>query len=365
MNVSKYIKYKKKYLDLKTQMGGNNGSNAIVCNYLNIDKFGILLISFDYGMIYDVTNDISYIIYGKTENDYNLYSIMDNKIYILRLETVQSNPVIRQKWFIVEKNMLIDNLYQELYCQNTSCKKIVIFIRHGSTIANNTNIWSSTDTPLDDYIDPETKEPNPLKNGILQSKNLGLKLLEFNNFLKLNDSIEYLLPYKNGIDVAIISPLIRTFQTAVNSLEIVNRNNGNSIPIIPIKGTFLCTEQTNSISDTGKPYEENINKELFNKTEYDNWYNILWKDFEPKKDKLLMDYRCQLFEKYLKSRKEKVILVYSHRSFISQYFKTIVNIPHSNKFYHVNPSKTPNWGDKTDKDLMVLENTGIVMILHD
>jgi broad specificity phosphatase PhoE len=255
-----------------------------------------LIYSLFHGFLYNSINNMSYLIYNYNNNNISLISFNQDK---LTYSYINNNIYYYDKYCIQVNNLDKNNNF------NIYNKKIIIFIRHGESIANieqrnNISIYN------------QTRNPKLSSLGIEQSKNLTNKLNNINYFLKNN--------FNNFIELAIISPLLRTYLTSFYALN-------NTIPLI---GSFLCTEKVNTNSDIGDlNYEDNLNKNLFDKNDYNFWSNKLWRNWNGKHLRSLkydLEERVILFNDYIKSRNEKVIVVFTHFEFMKEFFNKIVKI---------------------------------------
>lgn len=345
--MDKYHKYKNKYLQIKNQIGGNM-DNVLVEAIKNDDKESCkILISFEHSYIYNYrrSENKAYLIYRKEgNNNFLLLDIHTNPIQIKCLFYREG------KWFITNRDNseIYYNIlnYQEIPRVNFNNlnKKIVIFIRHGESEAN---------------ISGNHNLPNPTlsKKGELQSMTLSDKLVRFNQYIKTSMASGFFYNYNKGIELAIISPLKRTLLTALPTLT--------RLTDIPVQANFLCTEATsnhrsNKGFSTSDEFLSNCNTILPGRvttkdTEYNNWYNIIWKNFDDNNDSNLINYRCKLFNDFLKSRTEKVIIIFSHFNFIKKYFEEVLGISKTNQTYKMNEYDNIN----------CLENTNFIPIFHD
>jgi broad specificity phosphatase PhoE len=215
------------------------------------------------------------------------------------------------------KNITLSN--NNLVNQNISCdnKKLVIFIRHARSISNDTKNFLIRNTDL-------------CQQGYEQAKILADKLYNFNNYLKTQTQ------YSKGIELAIISPLKRTLLTAVPTLE--------KLPDINVETSFLCTENAVSPSSVGfstveefKEFNNSvINRNIkVNETEYAEWSKLIWNNYIS--DIILIHKRKKLFDEFIRSRNEKVIIVFSHGNFLKLYFDHILD---DNKSYDLSLDNT-------------------------
>ena len=232
-----------------------------------------LLISLKYGFIFNYNNNCAYLLYNSVVLDINTITV---------------------------KNVTLPN--NNISYNN---KKLIIFIRHARSISNDTRNHLIRNTDL-------------CQQGYDQAEILSDKLVNLNNFLKSQT------PYTKGIELAIISPLKRTLLTAVPTLK--------KIPEINVETSFLCTETAVSPSSVGftmveefKEYNHSIiNRNIkVNDDEYNKWSKLIWNNYVS--DIISVHERKKLFNKFLRSRNEKVILVFSHGDFLKLYFDYILD----------------------------------------
>jgi broad specificity phosphatase PhoE len=265
----------------------NNLNNIVVDGFIdNIPN--PFIISFNYGFV--ITKNQTFLFF-KTFDQYN-YLILSIDTMTLKNLTFENNIWIIKNNYNINENLCYYN------------KKIIIFIRHGESITNKTEDYS--------IFNPELSE-----QGYHQSNILSSKLINFNNFLQS----QYL--YFKGIELAIISPLKRTLLTSIPTITM--------LPNIKVNSSFLCTELAGSPPEQGfltidqfQKYNKsviniNINIDV---NEYNKWSQLIW-DSGRSDDTLIYD-RVRLFDDYLKSREEKVIIVFSHFQFIQSYFNYIL-----------------------------------------
>lgn len=237
-----------------------------------------LLISLKYGFIFNYNINNAYLLYNSVALDINSITV---------------------------KNLTLPN--NNLFNNNISYnnKKLIIFIRHARSISNNTRNYLIRNTDL-------------CQQGYDQADILADKLVNLNNFLKSQT------PYTKGIELAIISPLKRTLLTAVPTLK--------KIPDINIETCFTCTETAFSPSSVGfstvdefKEFNTStINRNIkVNEDEYNKWSKLIWNNYVS--DIILVHERKKLFDNFLRSRNEKVIIVFSHGDFLKLYFDYILD----------------------------------------
>lgn len=313
----KYIKYKLKYLDLKNKVGGAIGTE-ITATDLKEKKSVKFLITFTYGFIWNFDKKKGYLIYNTYDNKtFKLLDIgTDDPSRIRKLLKFENN-----KWKIT---LLQENnypLYELNYngpslngSYDVNNRKIVIFVRHGQSTVNLNKRYN-------DEYDADLSE-----EGKKQAKKLGDKLINFNNLLinSKNDNKSFFYNYSSGIELAVVSPLKRTLKTALPTL--------NAIGTIKVEESFLCTERVKALSDTGNYgnfnefdsyYKEKFRKIKINEAEYNNYIH-LWKNFKNnriKENDIEIKNRTIAFKNYIDSRREKVIVVFTHRHFIMNYLK--------------------------------------------
>jgi len=339
-NKHKYLKYQQKYLN-NIQFGGS--LPIFVCSAQKYDTANQIIetirfaVSFEHGCLYNIYNSQEcYLMYKK---------LAPNKIGLLHIDefgkTVNKFLVLEDKsWYLMNNahkeykfDELMYNEIENIHEYDIKDKKIIIFIRHGETITNK--------CPL---LLPLVHNSELTDNGYDQAKYLSKKLINFNKFLtQTNDPENVFYDYKKGIEIALISPLQRTLLTAKPTL--------NLLPPIPIVSNFAITEQVTYRSDTGyrnvdhflKRCAQIIKKKIHvDKSEYAYFSNILWTQNRdpPMEDSIHVKSRCQIFDEYATKATQKVILVFSHYMFISEYFRTFCG-------FDVQP-----------------HNTGILMITH-
>ena len=265
-----------------------NDLNNIVVNGFIDNIPNPFIISFNYGFV--ITRTQTFLFY-KTFDQYN-YLILSIDTMTLKNLTFENNT-----WNIKNNYNINENIcYYD--------KKIVIFIRHGESITNKTEDYS--------IFNPELSE-----KGYQQSNILSSKLINFNNFLQSQYS------YYKGIELAIISPLKRTLLTSIPTISM--------LPNINVNSSFLCTELAGSPPEQGfdtiNQFQEynksvtNININIDDEA-YNKWSKLLWNS--NRSDYTLISDRVRLFDDYLKSREEKVIIVFSHFQFIQSFFNYIL-----------------------------------------
>ena len=259
-------------------------NNLLVEGLIDNNKSDIL-VSLKYGFIFNYNNNCSYLLSNSKINSNNLSALDINSIMIKKIKL--SNNIL------INQNRSYDN------------KKLVIFIRHARSISNDTRNYLIRNTGLCDQ-------------GYEQSKVLADKLYNFNIYLKSQT------PYSKGIELAIISPLKRTLLTAVPTLE--------QLPDINVETSFLCTETAFSPSSVGfskveefKEFNNSIiNRNIkVNEDEYNKWSKLIWNNYIA--DIMSVHERKKLFDEFIRSRKEKVIIVFSHGDFLKLYFDYILD----------------------------------------
>jgi hypothetical protein len=345
--MDKYYKYKQKYLQIKNQQGGMMDNVLVETMRVDNNENCKMLISFENSYIYNYRKDASkaYLIYRKDDN--NTFLLLDLHTNPIEIKCLHYKD---GRWYITSRHLETTyyNIlnYQEIPRLNFNNlnKKIVIFVRHGESEANKTR---------------NHQLPNPVLSdkGMRQAETLSEKLIRFDNYLKTSKPHGFFNNYNKGIELAVISPLKRTLFTALPTLT--------RLPNIPVQGNFLCTEATSNqesnkgYSTTGE-YLDFCNCTLpgrihINDDEYNSWYNMIWKNFEDNNDNKLIDYRCKLFNDYLKSRNEKVIVIFTHYNFIKKYFEEVLGLSKTNLEYKMNEYKNIN----------CLKNTDFIPIFHD
>jgi len=267
-----------------------------------------MLISLKYGFIFNYNNNCSYLLPNSNVDHNNLLAFDINSNTMKKIVSLNNNLTI--------KNISYNN------------KKLIIFIRHARSISNDTK----------NYL---IRNPDLCQKGYEQSKILASKIIDFNNYLKSKTN------YIKGIELAIISPLKRTLLTAIPTLE--------KLSDINVETSFLCTETALSPSNTGfssveefKQFNNSIiNKNIkVNEKEYNKWSELIWNSYM--NDIVLIHKRKKLFDEYLKSKNEKVIIIFSHGDFLKKYFNHILN------------------DDNRDTDYkLYLENTNFITMYHD
>ena len=345
--MNKYLKYKKKYLQIKNQQGGAMDSVLVETIRVDNNENCKMLISFENSYIYNYSRieKKPYLIYKKS-ND-NTFLLLDLHTNPIEIKCLYYND---GRWFITSQSLdiIYYNIlnYQEIPRKifNNLNKKIVIFIRHGESQANFSNNYQ--------LPNPELSE-----NGVCQAENLSEKLIRFNTYLKDSNPDSFFYNFNKGIELAVISPLKRTLLTALPTLNILTD--------IPVQENFLCTEKTyNEESNKGfstleefKDYCDTTlpNRIDINDNEYNNWNNIIWKNLLDNNDEILINYRCKLFNDYLKSKNEKVIVVFTHYNFIKTYFEEVLCISKTNLKYSMNG----------DSNINSFNNTDFIPIFHD
>ena len=112
--------------------------------------------------------------------------------------------------------------------------------------------------------------------------------------------------------------------------------------IITKKLKFLCTEIIGSFSDVG--LDKNNYKSLFPDVvvcdkDFDHGFNLLWKNYPDEasynndsnhvlnNDIILEKYRPHMIHKELLSDEHKIITVFTHSNFISNYLEYVLDIP--------------------------------------
>ena len=340
--LQKYLKYKNKYLNEKKQKGGD--MDTVIVKKQGTDNK--ILISFKYGFIYDYERKKSYLLHHEQQpNVFKLLDIYDNPISRKFLKYNADGQDPNNKWQVLNNDMSLKYDiygYQHLPPINYNIynKKIVIFIRHGESMAN---VHGS-------HMDFNLVELSA--RGKQQAVELKNKLIRFDTMLKASPENSTFYHYRKGIQAAIISPLKRTLLTGLPTFQ--------QLPNLPIKVTPLCSEYANTRSDmcfsrsqdyldwvptTGLVNHNGVNNRLsMDNANYDKWANILWKNFDDKNDGIVFDHRLRLFEEYIKKQKENVIMVVSHGQFIYHYFNKII--------------KSPNYN-------IQLDNTGFIATFHE
>ena len=271
-----------------------------------------MLISTKYGFIFNYNNNYSYLLSDNV--DFNNISVLDTTSSTIKKLVLLNNNLI------INQNFLYNN------------KKLVIFIRHARSISNDTRNFL-------------IRNPDLCQQGYEQTKVLASKILNLNNYLKSNTL------FTKGIELAIISPLKRTLLTAIPTLEI--------LPNINVESSFLCTESAFSPSklafspsnvgfltvDEFQKFNNSITSKNIkvNNDEYNKWSKLIWGNNI--NDTVLIHDRIKLFNEFIKSKNEKVIIVFSHGDFLRQYFNYILN-------------------DNIDYKLY-LENTHFISMYHD
>jgi len=302
-----------------------------------------MLISFENSYIYtySVIERRPYLIYKK--NDDNTFLLLDLCTNPIEIKCLYYNKD-KGKWFITSQNteVIYYNIinYQEIPRKifNNFNKKIVIFIRHGESQSNFTRNYHLPNPELSD-------------NGTCQAEILSEKLIRFDTYLKDSKPNSFFYNFNKGIELAVISPLKRTLLTALPTLK--------RLTAIPVQENFLCTEKTHneesnkgfSILQEYKDYCETILPNRINindENEYINWCNIIWKNLPDDNDEILIKYRCKLFNDYLKSKNEKVIVVFTHYNFIKTYFEEVLCISKTNLEYKMNADTNINSYYNTD-----------------
>ena len=154
-----------------------------------------------------------------------------------------------------------------------------------------------------------------------------------------------------------MTPLKRTLLTALPTLKILTD--------IPVQSNFFCTEATNDEESnkgfsTSREFMDYCNRTLPDRIdtdnkEYNDWYNIIWKNLLDNNDNKLIKYRCKLFNDYLKSKNEKVIIVFTHYIFIKTYFEEVLCLSKTNLEYKMD----------ADRNINSYNNTDFIPIFHD
>jgi len=345
--MDKYYKYKQKYLQIKNQKGGMMDNVLVETVRVDNKENCKMLISFENSYIYNYRRDASkaYLIYRKDNN--NTFLLLDLHINPIEIKCLYYND---GRWYITSRHRETTyyNIlnYQEIPRLNFNNlnKKIVIFIRHGESEANRSHNHDLPNPVLSD-------------NGERQAVALSEKLIRFDEYLKKSIPTSFFNNYNKGIELAVISPLKRTLLTALPTLRRLTN--------IPVQGNFLCTEATwnqesNKGFSTSREFLDDCNTTLpdrihTNDEEYNNWYNIIWKNFRDDNDNKLINYRCKLFNNFLKSRNEKVIVIFSHYCFIKTYFEEVLGLSKTNLEYKMNEYNNIN----------CLKNTDFLPIFHD
>jgi broad specificity phosphatase PhoE len=345
--MDKYYKYKKKYLQIKNQQGGMMDNVLVEAMRVENNENCKMLISFENSYIYNYRRDASkpYLIYKKDNN--NTFLLLDLHTNPIEIKCLCYN---NGRWYITSRdlatpyyNILNYQEFPRLNFNNLN-KKIVIFIRHGESEANRTH-------------NHELPHPELSDKGMRQAETLSEKLIRFDEYLKTSIPTSFFNNYNKGIELAVISPLKRTLLTALPTLT--------RLPDIPVRSNILCTEATsnqesNKGYSTTREYLEFCNSTLpdrirINDDEYNDWYNMIWKNFEDDNDNILINYRCKLFNDYLKSRNEKVIVIFTHYNFIKKYFEEVLGLSKTNLEYKMN----------ADRNINSFNNTDFIPIFHD
>lgn len=258
--------------------------NNLLVKGLIDDTKSNMLVSLKYGFVFNYNHNSSYLLLNTKINSNNL-SVFDINYNTIKNLTLTNNKI-----------------NQTISYNN---KKLVIFIRHARSISNNTKNYLIRNTGL-------------CQRGYEQSEQLAEKLFNFNDFLESQTS------YSKGIELAIISPLKRTLLTAVPTLK--------RLPKIEVETSFLCTETAFSPSSTGfstveefKEFNNSvINRKIkVNEDEYNKWSKLIWKNYIA--DIISVHERKKLFNEFIRSRNEKVIIVFSHGDFLKLYFDYILD----------------------------------------
>lgn len=185
-------------------------------------------------------------------------------------------------------------------------KKLIIFIRHCESLGNALNNYN--------IVDPELT-PKGLEQG-----------------LKLNTQMKAVCRSLKRLnlkpELAIVSPLTRTTQTALIGLKGVDLKKEGSILCTEVVENNSCKRASFNLADYSKKFPE-VN---FQKYEYEYWAKKLWRmdEIETQEE---VDYRCKLFSNFLSSKDDKVIIVVTHSIFIREYFKSILGITEINCNY--------------------------------
>jgi broad specificity phosphatase PhoE len=179
--------------------------------------------------------------------------------------------------------------------------KKIYWIRHGESFSNTSDLNHNI---IDPYL---------TKHGIEQCEILKNKIKSDNLYEK--------------IDLVVVSPLSRSLQTCSNVFD-------NLIYQV----NFICMEEVRE--HINQPCHKRKTKlELKNKYKFIDFSNLIYED-----DYLYMKYngneskseiiiRCNKFIKWLKSRKEKNIVVVSHGNFLFPMFNDVLkDIPNKSFF---------------------------------
>lgn len=310
----------------------------------------------------------------------NIYKLEREPItHISTKNKVKAN----RKWVIKDLNnqikYTIENLELKPYAHKLCSKKLVIFVRHGESEANKTHLYETHPNPLSDlgvaqceelsidllnfhnYLGLGKSKLNSLGNCIdyaiysplqraSETGEIGLsKIIDINSSVD-KESANATIKKKNKNtgeeeeeDVLYHSKNVKQIRRDETSKKMTISYSENIVKEkINKELKFLCTEIIGSYSDVGNDlgnYKELFPDVKVDDIDFNQGYNLLWKNYLDidsfegdennvlNNDVILEKYRPHMIHRNLLSIKNKIITVFTHSNFISNYLEYVLNIP--------------------------------------